>query len=90
MLEIKANKKKKAAELLKKGIELGLKGLREVEHGTEFLLHSLGTLELDNRHFEEAKKVFETGVLLYPKHSHLLLGLALSYMKLGFILFVIQ
>ncbi len=83
MLELREGGKAEAADIFRRGIELGLRGNREVDNGVGFLLHSLGTLEADNHRVEEAKKVFSTGVNLFPQHSHLLLGLALAEMKCG-------
>jgi hypothetical protein len=48
---------------------------REVENGVGFLLHSLGMLEMDSHRVEEAKRVFSTGVSLFPHHSQMLLGI---------------
>ena len=83
LLEIKDNRRTEAAGIFRRGIELGLKGNREVEHGVGFLLHSLGMLEMDGQRIEEAKRVFSTGVSLFPRHSQMLLGLALACGKLG-------
>ncbi|KAJ1436823.1 hypothetical protein B484DRAFT_324887 [Ochromonadaceae sp. CCMP2298] len=83
LLEIKCEQRKQAGDIFRKGIELGLKGNREVDPGVGFLLHSLGMLELDNRRFSEAHKVFSTGIRLFPNHSQMLLGQALVCMKLG-------
>ena len=83
MLELKGGRREEAGDIFRRGIELGLKGNREVDNGVGFLLHSLGTLEADNNRPDEAKRVFSTGVNLFPKHSHLLLGLALASMRLG-------
>ena len=83
MLELRDGKSE-AASIFRQGIELGLKGNREVENGVSFLLHSLGMLELIERHrSDEAEKIFSTGVSLFPKHSQMQLGLALALMKLG-------
>lgn len=75
--------REKAVSIFRRGIDIGLKGSREVEHGVGFLLHSLGMLELDCNNFAEATKVFEMGVSLFSRHSHMLLGLALAQMKSG-------
>jgi len=83
MLELKDNRRREAGEIFRRGIELGLRGNKEVDNGVSFLLHSLGMLEADNHRPEEAKKVFSTGVSLFPKHSQLLLGLAIAMMALG-------
>ena len=83
MLELREGSKSEAADIFRKGIELGLRGNREVDNGVGFLLHSLGTLEADSQRIVEAKKVFSTGVNLFPQNSHLLLGLALVQMKCG-------
>jgi len=72
-----------AREIFHKGIELGLNGNREVDSGVGFLLHSLGMLELDCGKADEAKRVFSTGISLFPQHSHLLLGLAMANVRLG-------
>jgi hypothetical protein len=69
--------------VFRKGIELGLRGHREVQNGVGFLLHSLGMLELDNQRPVEAKRVFSTGVSLFTEHSQMLLGLGLACLKLG-------
>eukprot|EP01041_Mallomonas_annulata_P003417 gene3417-6780_t len=82
-LELRDNNINRAAEIFRAGIELGIRGNREIEHGVSFLLHSLGSLELHGNNIEEAKRIFTTGVELYPHHSQLLLGLALTLMKLG-------
>lgn len=42
-----------------------------------------GMLELDNNNPAEAERVFQSGVKIFPTHSHLLLGLALAEIKLG-------
>ena len=84
LLELREGDNDKAASIFKHGIEIGLKGNREVENGVSFLLHSLGMLELMDRHrFDEAEKIFSTGVSLFPKHSQMQLGLAMASMKLG-------
>jgi tetratricopeptide (TPR) repeat protein len=85
LLELKANPGKAdvAADIFRRGIELGLCGDREVEPGVDFLFHSLGMLQLDTRQFAEAKRIFEAGVGLFPRHSHMLLGLALALMRMG-------
>jgi len=72
-----------ARDIFHKGIELGLNGNKEVDSGVGFLLHSLGMLELDNGRADESKRVFSTGVSLFPHHSQMLLGLALASMRLG-------
>lgn len=82
LLELKLSPQT-AREIFHKGIELGLNGKREVDSGVGFLLHSLGMLELDCGKTEEAKRVFSTGVSLFPQHSHLLLGLAQANFRLG-------
>ena len=73
-----------AGHIFRRGIELGLRGSREVENGVGFLLHSLGMLEVDAHRFREAHRVFTTGVSLFPEHSHMLLGRALASMSLGY------
>lgn len=84
LLELREGRSEEAASIFRQGIELGLKGNREVENGVSFLLHSLGMLELIERHrCDEAEKIFSTGVSLFPKHSQMQLGLALTSMKLG-------
>lgn len=83
LLEIKDQRRAEAGDIFRRGVELGLKGNREVENGVGFLLHSLGMLEMDNHRAEEAKRVFSTGVSLFPQHSQMLLGLALASAKLG-------
>ena len=84
LLELREGKSDEAAKIFRQGIELGLKGNREVENGVSFLLHSLGMLELVDRHrSHEAEKIFSTGVSLFPKHSQMQLGLAMASMKLG-------
>lgn len=83
LLEIKDSNRPQAEDIFRLGIKMGLKGNREVDHGVDFLLHSLGMLELYSRKFKEAKIVFRKGIELYPKHSHMMLGLALTSMKLG-------
>ncbi len=72
-----------ARDIFHKGIELGLSGNKEVDSGVGFLLHSLGMLELDNGRADESKRVFSTGVSLFPQHSQMLLGLALASIRLG-------
>ena len=74
LLEIKDHRRAEAGDIFRRGVELGLKGNREVENGVGFLLHSLGMLELDSHRVEEAKRVFSTGVSLFPQHSQMLLG----------------
>ena len=83
LLELKDNRRREAADIFRRGIELGLKGNKEVESGVGFLLHSLGMLEMDDHRIEEAKRVFSTGISLLPQHSQMLLGLALASAKLG-------
>ena len=74
LLELKDGQTELACDLFRRGIELGLCGQREVEHGVDFLFHSLGMLHLDSKQFAEAKKVFSAGLGLFPRHSHMLLG----------------
>lgn len=83
LLELREGNVNKAAEIFRTAIELCIRGTRELEHGVSFLLHSLGTLELMSMNLDEARRIFTTGIELYPKHSHLLLGLAMTYAKLG-------
>lgn len=84
LLELREGRIEEASQIFRQGIEIGLKGNREVENGVSFLLHSLGMLELVDRHrVEEAEKIFSTGISLFPKHSHMHLGLAMSLMRLG-------
>jgi tetratricopeptide (TPR) repeat protein len=84
LLELREGRIEEASKIFRQGIEIGLKGNREVENGVSFLLHSLGMLELVESHrVEEAEKIFSTGVSLFPKHSHMHLGLAMSLMRLG-------
>ena len=49
----------------------------------KFLAHTLGMLELNSNRFKEASKVFRSGLKHHPNSSQLLLGAALSEMKLG-------
>lgn len=69
--------------MFRKGIELGLRGNREVENSVGFLLHSLGMLELDNQRPQEAKRVFNTGATIFKDHSQMFLGVGLACLKLG-------
>ena len=48
-----------------------------------FLVHSLGMLEFQLKDYTAAFASFASGLELYPNNSHLLLGAALSLMKLN-------
>lgn len=82
ILEVKDGHKDLAAQTFKKGIEAGLRKT-EVDPSLRYLFHSLGMLELDGHRVAEAERVFQSGIKLFPTHSHLLLGLALAETKLG-------
>ncbi len=71
-----------------------IKGLKEVKINdgmmdnnrrkrSQFLTHTLGMLELNSNRAIEAKMVFESGLERHVNSSQLLLGAALSEVKLG-------
>ena len=55
---------------------------RKSEDAT-FLVHSLGTLEMQLQNYAEACAVFADGIRLYPNNSHLLLGAGLTEMRMN-------
>ena len=83
LLESKVGNRSAARVIFRHGVELSMGEGAGADPGVGFLLHSLGTLELDSRRLREARAVFEEGVQLFPNHSQMLLGLALSCMRLG-------
>ena len=83
ILEVRANNPKAAADAYRRGIEIAMKGGRELDPAVEFLFHSLGMMELEYQRPLEAKKVFTLGTSLFPQQPLLLLGLAIAETKLG-------
>jgi len=84
ILELQAGNVSVARALFHKGIELSTQSTYPLqEPSLPFLMHSLGTLELNCNRFEEAKKVFTRAISLFPNQTQLLLGLASAQMRLG-------
>lgn len=86
-LELSVGNVDKARQILRQG-------LKEVEaqdrsmdsarfHRDVFLIHSLGMLELNSNRAAEAERVFMDGLKKHTRSSQLLLGAALSKVKLG-------
>ena len=55
---------------------------RKSEDAT-FLVHSLGTLEMQLQNYGEACDVFARGIKMYPNNSHLLLGAGLTELRMN-------
>ena len=55
-----------------------------------FLIHSLGMLEMQLHSYPAAFEAFARGLCLYPDDSHLLLGAALTEMRLNEVLRAIK
>jgi len=83
LIEFRCNNLALARTIFHEGIEICIRHGKKHDMTTSFLMHSLGMLELHANQWVEARDVFTSALTIISNQTQLLLGLALSNMKLG-------